>query len=38
MSEMEQPASPTNSSFHQNHNLQSKTKGALDKIISKIFS
>ena len=38
MSEMEQPASPTNSSLPQNQNLQSKTKGALDKIINKIFS
>ena len=38
MSEMEQPASPTNSSLSQNQNLQSKTKGALDKIINKIFS
>ena len=38
MSEMKQPASPTNSSLHQNQNLQSKTKGALDKIINKIFS
>ena len=38
MSEMEQPASPTNSSLSQNQKLQSKTKGALDKIINKIFS
>ena len=38
MSEMVQPASPTNSSLSQNQNLQSKTKGALDKIINKIFS
>jgi len=38
MSGMEQPASPTNSSLSQNQNLQSKTKGALDKIINKIFS
>ena len=38
ISEMEQPISSSDSSLSQNQNLQTKTKGALDKIINKIFS
>ena len=38
MSEIEQPISSSDSSLSQNQNLQTKTKGALDKIINKIFS
>ena len=38
MSEMEKPISSFDSSLSQNQNLQTKTKGALDKIINKIFS
>lgn len=37
MSEIEQPISSSDSSLSQNQNLQTKTKGALDKIINKIF-